>query len=57
MASNPPVVVCPPTETGGRHVRIDGTILDTVYSLRDLTASSRAPAWRAGTSWTWPARR
>ncbi|MCF2125260.1 hypothetical protein L1I79_02270 [Strepomyces sp. STD 3.1] len=48
MASNPPVVVYPPTETGGRCVRIDGTILGTAYSLRDLTAfiqSARLEGW------------
>lgn len=32
------VVVYPPTETGGRRVRVDGTILGTAYSLNDVVA-------------------
>ncbi|MFD5566669.1 hypothetical protein [Streptomyces cadmiisoli] len=31
------VVVYPPTEAGGRRVRVDGRILGTAYSLHDLT--------------------
>jgi len=39
MASTTPVVVYPPSpDGGGRRLRIDGTILGTAYSLRDLTA-------------------
>ncbi|MFD3450720.1 hypothetical protein ACFWVC_00920 [Streptomyces sp. NPDC058691] len=30
------VIVYPPTETGGRRVRIDGTILGVAYSPVDL---------------------
>ncbi|MER6978717.1 hypothetical protein [Streptomyces carpinensis] len=32
------VVVYPPSETGGRQVRVDGQILGTAYSLPDLAA-------------------
>lgn len=32
----PRVVVYPPSETGGRRVRVDGEILGTAYSLHDL---------------------
>ncbi|MGI5133350.1 MULTISPECIES: hypothetical protein [unclassified Streptomyces] len=31
------VIVYPPSETGGRRVRIDGVILGTAYSLQDLS--------------------
>lgn len=31
------VIVYPPSETGGRRVRVEGTILGTAYSLHDLT--------------------
>ncbi len=31
------VIVYPPSETGGRRVRIDDRILGTAYSLHDLT--------------------
>ncbi|MFI1371319.1 hypothetical protein ACH4UY_04815 [Streptomyces longwoodensis] len=34
--STPRVVVYPPSETGGRRVRVDGEILGTAYSLHDL---------------------
>lgn len=34
----PRVVVYPPSETGGRRVRVEGTILGTAYSLQDLVA-------------------
>jgi hypothetical protein len=37
MASAPRIVVYPPSETGGRRVRVDGEILGTAYSLHDLT--------------------
>ncbi|MFI1701982.1 hypothetical protein ACH419_39380 [Streptomyces bobili] len=33
----PRVIVYPPTETGGRRVRVDGTILGMAFSLHDLT--------------------
>ncbi|MEV7797263.1 hypothetical protein AB0O68_35815 [Streptomyces sp. NPDC087512] len=36
MPGETPVVVYPPSETGGRRVRADGTILVTAYSLHDL---------------------
>ncbi|MGW2939539.1 hypothetical protein ACWDA7_49460 [Streptomyces sp. NPDC001156] len=31
------VIVYPPSETGGRRVRVDGVILETAYSLQDLS--------------------
>ncbi|MFG2025688.1 hypothetical protein [Streptomyces sp. NPDC048825] len=31
------VIVYPPSETGGRRVRIDDRVLGTAYSLHDLT--------------------
>lgn len=31
------VIVSPPSETGGRLVRVDGDVLGTAYSLHDLT--------------------
>ncbi|POX51090.1 hypothetical protein [Streptomyces sp. Ru72] len=31
------VIVYPPSESGGRRVRVDGEILGTAYSLHDLT--------------------
>ena len=34
----PRVVVYPPAESGGRRVRVDGTILGTAYSAQDLAA-------------------
>jgi hypothetical protein len=34
--STPRVVVYPPSETGGRRVRIDGTILGLAYSAQDV---------------------
>ncbi|MFB8772123.1 hypothetical protein [Streptomyces broussonetiae] len=38
MASDRPVVVYPPDETGGRRVRVDGEILGLAYSVRDVAA-------------------
>ncbi|MFF6829616.1 hypothetical protein [Streptomyces longwoodensis] len=35
--STPRVVVYPPSETGGRRVRVDGEILGTAYSLHDVS--------------------
>ncbi|MGI5135831.1 hypothetical protein [Streptomyces sp. CA-106110] len=32
-----PVIVYPPSETGGRRVRVGGVILGTAYSLQDLS--------------------
>ncbi|WP_308310566.1 hypothetical protein [Streptomyces sp. G3] len=37
MTSAKPVIVYPPSDTGGRRVRIDGEILGTAFSLHDLT--------------------
>ncbi|NED73351.1 hypothetical protein G3I51_13560 [Streptomyces sp. SID9944] len=34
--SQPPVIVYPPDETGGRRVRVDGTILGLAYSVIDV---------------------
>ncbi|MGW9030070.1 hypothetical protein ACWGQ5_39460 [Streptomyces sp. NPDC055722] len=43
------VIVYPPSETGGRRVRVDGVILGTAYSLQDLSVFLR----RAGIEgWT-----
>ncbi|MEE4598249.1 hypothetical protein V2J94_41510 [Streptomyces sp. DSM 41524] len=36
MARTPHVIVQPPSPTGGRIVRVDGTILGTAYGLADL---------------------
>lgn len=36
MAGVPRVVVQPPSPTGGRRVRADGTILGVAYGLMDL---------------------
>jgi len=30
------VIVYPPSETGGRRVRVDGAVLGTAYSLQEL---------------------
>ncbi|MEU9208567.1 hypothetical protein AB0D27_11575 [Streptomyces sp. NPDC048415] len=38
MSSTKRVTVYPLAQSGGRRVRIDGTVLGTAYSLRDLTA-------------------
>ncbi|MEU3507928.1 hypothetical protein ABZ733_08350 [Streptomyces longwoodensis] len=35
--STPRVVVYPPSETGGRRVRVDGEILGTAYTLHDVS--------------------
>ncbi|RCH61663.1 hypothetical protein DT019_37250 [Streptomyces sp. SDr-06] len=37
MAAERVIVVYPPDETGGRRVRVDGTILGRARDLRDLT--------------------
>lgn len=36
MAAHPHVVVSHPSPTGGRRVRVDGTILGLAYSLADV---------------------
>ncbi|MEV6836790.1 hypothetical protein AB0N17_20160 [Streptomyces sp. NPDC051133] len=36
MGEPKPVVVYPPSPSGGRRVRVDSEILGTAYSLRDL---------------------
>ncbi|MEU3683741.1 hypothetical protein AB0E99_22775 [Streptomyces sp. NPDC030592] len=36
--SPPPVIVYPPDESGGRRVRVDGTILGLAYSTQDVAA-------------------
>lgn len=38
MATDRPVIVYPPDETGGRRVRVDGTILGLAYSVLDIAA-------------------
>ena len=38
MATDRPVIVHPPGESGGRRVRVDGTILGLAYSPRDIAA-------------------
>jgi hypothetical protein len=38
MSEPPPVVVEPPGPSGGRRVRVDGRVLGTAFSLRDVTA-------------------
>jgi hypothetical protein len=42
------VIVFPPSETGGRQVRVDGESLGTAYSLHDLTVflqNAGLPDW------------
>ncbi|MET9142416.1 hypothetical protein [Streptomyces sp. NPDC004042] len=34
--SRPPVIVSPPDESGGRRVRVDGTILGLAYGIQDV---------------------
>jgi hypothetical protein len=69
----PPVVVYPPTEGGGRRVRVDGTTLGTAYSLYDMTvflqhaglegwdeldvAGWQQIEWRAGGPGVWKPKR
>lgn len=36
MSGHLPVVVYPPSPTGGRRVRVDGEILGLAHSLRDV---------------------
>ncbi|MFF0138517.1 hypothetical protein ACFYRN_19005 [Streptomyces sp. NPDC005227] len=38
MTSATPVIVYPPDETGGRRVRVDGSILGLAYTVRDVAA-------------------
>jgi hypothetical protein len=72
MPDGPPVIVYPPSESGGRRVRVDGQILGTAYSLHDLTvflqhaglegwdeldvAGSKMIDWRGGGPETWTRR-
>jgi hypothetical protein len=35
--AGPHIVVYPPDESGGRRVRVDGTIAGTAFSLHDLS--------------------
>ncbi|MET9321936.1 hypothetical protein ABZX75_17340 [Streptomyces sp. NPDC003038] len=68
MASHPPVIVYPPSPSGGRRVRADGTILGLAYSLQDVVeflrraglelnpdeaAESRLIEWRGGGPGVW----
>jgi hypothetical protein len=68
MASLPRVVVSPPSPSGGRRVRADGTILGLAYSLTDLVeflrragldmepeeaAESALIEWRGGDATVW----
>jgi hypothetical protein len=36
MATDRPVIIYPPDETGGRRVRADGTIVGLAYSVQDV---------------------
>ncbi|MEU3072197.1 hypothetical protein [Streptomyces laurentii] len=36
MSSEPPIVVYPPDEDGGRRVRIDGTIVGRAFAMKDV---------------------
>ncbi|GAA3773210.1 hypothetical protein [Streptomyces chiangmaiensis] len=65
------VIVSPPSETGGRHVLVDGEKLGTAYSLHDLSvflqraglecldevdaAESPLIEWHGGGPEVWPA--
>jgi hypothetical protein len=68
MASHPPVIVYPPSPSGGRRVRADGTILGLAYDLADVVeflrragleltpadvAESRLIEWRGGGPGVW----
>ncbi len=72
MPMRPPVVVHPPSPTGGRHVRVDGRILGLAYGLADLAdllrqaglelseyeaARSDMIEWRGGGPYVWVAPR
>jgi hypothetical protein len=39
------MIVYPPSETGGRRVRVDGIILGTAYSLQDLSVFLELEGW------------
>ncbi|MFI2367631.1 hypothetical protein [Streptomyces sp. NPDC018833] len=69
MAIMPPVVVYPPSSTGGRRVRLDSRILGVAYELRDLADFLRHAGldpdvldventelieWRGGGPHVWP---
>ena len=66
--SGPPVIVYPPSPTGGRRVRVDGEILGLAHSLRDVAeflrragldadeyevARSELIEWRGGGPYVW----
>ncbi|MFG3493926.1 hypothetical protein [Streptomyces sp. NPDC047928] len=68
MSAHPPVIVYPPSETGGRRVRADGTILGLAHSIAELAdmlagvglelgpdevAASRLVEWRGGGPGVW----
>ncbi|MGY0490265.1 hypothetical protein [Streptomyces sp. WG-D5] len=70
MSSAQPVVICPPDEGGGRHVRIDGVTLGQAFCARDVVeilqgaglrsfsemsvAFSALIEWRGGGPGDWP---
>ncbi|AYD81671.1 hypothetical protein SEA_KROMP_70 [Streptomyces phage Kromp] len=69
MATDRPVIVYPPDESGGRRVRVDGAVLGLAYSTRDVAAflqeaglqgwddldvvRSSLIEWRGGDAETW----
>ncbi|MDN3296375.1 hypothetical protein QWM81_20365 [Streptomyces ficellus] len=70
MAVHPPVIVYPPSPTGGRRVRVDGEILGLAYGLADMArflrragleldefgvAQSALIEWRGGGPYVWGA--
>ncbi|WP_228978354.1 hypothetical protein [Streptomyces sp. DH12] len=72
MAGHPPVIVYPPSPTGGRRVRADGEILGLAHSLADVVEflrraglevseyeAARSPLieWRGGGPYVWVAPR
>lgn len=70
MPGHLPVIVYPPSPTGGRRVRVDGTILGLAMSLRDVAEFLRRAGmedieesdvqrselieWRGGGPDAWP---
>ncbi|MGP3953006.1 hypothetical protein [Streptomyces sp. 7N604] len=69
MAEDPRVVVQPPSPSGGRRVRVDGTILGVAYGPRDVIELLRKAGldpdevrlddpllilWRGGGPTHWP---
>ncbi|MEW2418043.1 hypothetical protein AB0953_30665 [Streptomyces sp. NPDC046866] len=68
MPPRPPVIVYPPSPTGGRRVRVDGQILGLAHSLTDIVdllrraglelseyeaARSALIEWRGGGPYVW----